>query len=328
MAVRVGIIGAGSIGQIHLDALLQMPEAQVVGIYDVDARRTAEAAGRAEAVACGSVEELLNVGLDALYICTPQFARDETEAIAAERGIHVFVEKPLGLELEAVIRKEERIRRSGVVNAVGYCLRYYDTVEKAKEYLRDKQVDMVVANRIGGLPPQPWLRQQHLCGGQLVDQTTHQIDLVRYLTGEFAELYAKLSRRSIERVDPQATVFDVGTIAFSLDTGAVGSIYNTCLVPVNGRGEVEIFGRNFYVGIRGATVRIVDERQDVSVTSRTDVYAVQARRFIDAVRTGDPGKVLCSYSDGLKTLAVTLAAGQSAQLGRPVRLSEDKFRFH
>jgi predicted dehydrogenase len=322
------MIGAGGIARVHLNALSKIPEVEIAGIYDVDRDRAAEAAKEAGGAACGSIDELLSDGgIDALFICSPQFARDDTEAAAAERGIHIFVEKPLGLELEPVIRKEARIRQSGVIHSVGYCLRYLDTVCKAKEYLQDKQVDMVIANRFSGSPPQTWWKQQHLSGGQLVDMSTHQVDLVRYLAGEFDELYAKMARRSIVQDDPRATIYDVGSIAFSLAAGAVGSINNTCLQPNRGRAEVEIFGRNYYVGISGTTLRIVDDGQDVTLESQLNMYEEEDRQFIEAVRTGDPSKVLCSYADALKTLAVTLAANESAQLGRPVRMSEDKFRY-
>ena len=55
----------------------------------------------------------------------------------------LLVEKPVELDLAAAQEKAEIIKASGVINASGYCLRYLDTVQKAKEYLADKKIAMV-----------------------------------------------------------------------------------------------------------------------------------------------------------------------------------------
>jgi predicted dehydrogenase len=268
----------------------------------------------------GSSHELVDSGMiDALFICSPQFARDDTEVRAAQKGIHLFVEKPLGLELSQIITKERKIRESGVIHSSGYCLRYLDTVQKAKRYLADKQVDMVLAYRLGGYHIPAWWRQQHLSGGQMVDQTTHQVDLIRYLTGEIDEVYAQFELRSLREDDPQATIYDVGTVGLRLESGAVGNVSNSCIMPRLSRSEVEFAGRNFYVQVNGLMLRILDEREDVTEVSKMDCYLEQDKQFIQAVRSQSQELILGSYTEALRTLAVTLAANESALLRKPMK---------
>jgi myo-inositol 2-dehydrogenase/D-chiro-inositol 1-dehydrogenase len=323
MTVRVGVIGLGGIAQAHLDSLSKIGNAKLVGVYDIQQERAQAVSASTGAQIFGSASEMVDHNaIDALFICTPQFARDDTEERAARAGIHVLVEKPLGLNLEAVQRKERAIRESGVINSSGYCLRYLDTVQKAKAYLADKQIDLINACRFGGLYAPPWWRNQHMSGGQFVDQTTHQVDLIRYLAGDITEVYARFERRSIAQEDPEGTIYDVGTVSIRTETGAVGSISNTCLSPHYSRGEVEIFGRNFYLSIEGASLKIHDEHQKIAEKSDMNFYLEQDMRFIEAVQTGQQSRVLCSYSEALKTLAVTLAANQSAEQLRPVSLGK------
>jgi len=185
-------------------------------------------------------------------------------------------------------------------------------VEQAKQYLAGKKADLVMATRFGGMPGVRWWRMMEQSGGQLVEQSTHQLDLIRYLVGEFREVQAYHEQRHIREIDPEATAYDVGTVSFVLQSGAVGNITSTCLANYGGRSDVEIFGHDFYVSINGSTLRIIDAHQNITATSEVDFYYEQDRAFVEAVRTGDQSLVLCDYADAVATLEVTLAANVSA----------------
>ena len=149
MSLRVGFIGAGGIAREHMNALMQMDDVEIAYIYDVSeetARQAAEATGARTA---DSADQVLDRGwIDLVYICTPQFARGDLEVTAARRGIPFFVEKPLGLDMESVKRKEKAIRETGIVHAVGYVLRYHATVHKAKQYLQGKRPHLIQGVRV------------------------------------------------------------------------------------------------------------------------------------------------------------------------------------
>src|SRR5699024_10090443 len=142
-----------------------------------------------------------------IYICTPPFARDGLEQAAIAKGIHLLVEKPVALDMEKVWTNAKLAEEAGIIHTSGYCLRYLDIVQEAKEYLKDKQVDLIIGDRIGGHPPATWWGKMALSGGQLVEQSTHQLDLIRYLAGEFEEVYGVFEQRHMKEIDPDADAY-------------------------------------------------------------------------------------------------------------------------
>ncbi|UKS24685.1 Gfo/Idh/MocA family oxidoreductase [Paenibacillus sp. HWE-109] len=317
--VRIGFFGVGGMAEYHMKTLQQIEDAAITAVCDLNKARASEMANQFGAKTYETLEEMLDAGvIDALYICTPPFVREGIEEAAAARGIHLLSEKPIGLQMAEVRRKEQIIRESGIIHSSGYCLRYLDTVQQAKQYLADKQVDMVLAYRIGGMPDVGWWRLMDRSGGQLVEQSTHQVDLVRYLAGEFDFVEANYAQRHIQRNYPEATVYDVGIVSFGLRSGALGTISNTSLSRHVGRGDVEFFGHDFYVSVSGMTLRIVDDTQDITVTSEMDFYLEQNRAFVAAVKSGRQELVLGDYSEAAVTLEVTLAANESAEAKRRI----------
>lgn len=320
--VRVGFIGAGNIAEHHIKRILQIEHAELAAVHDMNAERAAYIGSTYGAEVFASSEALMDSGkVDALFVCTPPFAREGLEETAAEKGIHLLSEKPVGLTLDEPRKKWEAIRKSGIIHSSGYCLRYLDTVQKAKRYLAGKSVNMVLGYRINDLPPLAWWSRQEMSGGQMVDQSTHQVDLIRYLAGDFSEVSALYEQRSIRGIRPDATIPDVGTAWFRLRSGAVGTFSTSCVSRHISRGEVEVFGPDYYVCIKGRTLIIYDDEQKLEEQCGTDFYLEQDRTFIEAVRTGNQKLVLGGYDEAIATLEVTLAFNRSAETGTPVRLS-------
>lgn len=318
MKVRIGVIGAGGQGKNHIDKFLQIDNAEVVSVYDVN-RETAERVSReiGGAFVAGSSDELLdNRRIDAVVICAPQFAREGLEETAARRGIHLMAEKPLGLDLNSVRAKDKVIREEGIIHAAGYCLRYLDTVQRAKTYIENRPAHMIQVHRIGNARNWPkWMRQQHLSGGNMVAGVTHQIDLVRYLGGEFRQVSAQFNRLPHHSKDPGDTILDSGAAAFSMESGAVGTIGESVASMFHSNAEVIFIGYDYFLQLasNGTVMTIVDENGSKTEKAAVNMMYEQSKAFVDAVASRDQQLVLSSYTDAVRTLAVTLAAMQSAE---------------
>ncbi len=313
MPIRVGFIGVGQMAQAHIGALSTLEDVEIVGIYDADLTRAREVANAINATVFERADQVIDPSqVDAVFVCSPPFARGDIEEVAARNGIHILVEKPLGLNLEKVIRKERVIQEKGIINSSGYCLRYLDTVQKVRSYLADKQVDLVLGYYYGGLHKPGWWSQLHLSGGQFVDQSTHQVDLIRYLVSDIAEVHAQFERRAIHEEVPAATIYDVGTVSLKLKSGAIGSMSHACTVTPYTRSGLELLGHNFYVQLDGRTLRIIDQDQEITEVSHVNFILEQDKAFIQAVKSRSQEGIRSSYADALKTLAVTLAPNQSA----------------
>lgn len=318
--VKVGFIGGGGIASIHLKNLAKDDRVEIISICDIVKENAEKTASKYNAKAYTNAEEMLEKeSVDALFLCVPPFAHGDIEEKAAQKGIHLMVEKPLGLDVDTARYKLKVIQESGIICASGYCLRYLDTVKKAKEYLKDKQIAMIRGHYITSFVPTPWYREMNKSGGQLVEQATHTMDLIRYLGGEINQVYANMNLqvlKDIENIDiPDAT-----SVNFTLNSGAVGHL-DCSFTQTDHRMGVELLGKDFRVVIDGVNLTIVEKDSTITYPSKVDFYEEQDKAFIEAVLTGNRAVILSNYESGLNALEVTLAANKSQELGKPIPLT-------
>lgn len=319
--VKVGFIGVGGIASVHLKNISNIEHASIAAVCDISAERVKQVGEQYKANGYTDIDEMLkNESLDALFVCVPPFAHGDIEEKAAALGIHMMVEKPLGLNLENVTAKAKVIEESGIICATGYCLRYLDTVSKAKEYLQGKDIAMVRGHYITSFVQTPWYRSMAKSGGQLVEQSTHTLDLIRYLAGDVNTVYANMALRLLGDI-PDIDIPDVTSVSITLESGAIGHLTSSFTQADHYTG-IELLGRNFRVVLDNTTLHIIEKDKTISYKSTLDFYAAQDRAFIDAVRLNDKELVLAPYGEALKTLAVTLAANASNKTGEAIHLSE------
>jgi len=123
-SVRIGFIGTGGIAQSHIGRLREIPEAEIVAVCDIDearVRSVAEPLGAA--VYTDGARLIAGERLDALYVCVPPHAHGDLEIQAARKGLPLFVEKPVNLDLDAALAACRAIREAGVMSQVGYGMR-------------------------------------------------------------------------------------------------------------------------------------------------------------------------------------------------------------
>jgi predicted dehydrogenase len=324
--VKVGFVGVGGIAGVHLENVSKNIHAEIVAVCDIAEESAKKKGLQYNASAYTDIDEMLEKEtLDAVFVCVPPFAHGDIEEKIVKRGIHLLVEKPLGLDIETVQKKAKIIKDSGVICGVGYCLRYLDTVAKAKEYLKDKSIAMVRGHYITSFVPTPWYREMNKSGGQLVEQSTHTLDLMRYLAGEIDNVYTNMSLQVLSDI-PNMEIPDVTSVNVTFESGAVGHL-DSSMIQFDHRSGVEILGRDFRILIDGVDLSIVEKDSTITYKSKVDFYQEQDRVFIEAVMKADPGLLLSNYEDGAKTLAVTLASNKSSEMGLPIKLSsltEDK----
>lgn len=321
MTVRVGFIGAGGIANAHLQVLRHMEGVRIAAFCDVDRERAESHAAAYNGRAYTDVHAMLDAEkLEAVYICVPPHAHVGQEEALIERGIPFFVEKPIANTLAKAESIAAAVEKAGLLTSVGYHWRYMTYSQLARERLAGKTIGMALGYWMGGMPGVYWWRRQDLSGGQMVEQTTHIIDLARDLCGEIVEVYAAMSTRASGDIE-NCTVTDVGTMTVKFASGAVGTISNTCLLK----------GFGYIVGLRVVTPEIVVEvdggqfralqagREEI-IKGGNNPYAEEDRIFIQAVQTGDSSGIRSPYRDAVRTLAVSLAANRSAETGAPVKL--------
>jgi predicted dehydrogenase len=322
--LQVGFIGTGGMGQHHLKMVDAMPTADIVAVCDTNSELAQAMARQYKARAYSNHHEMLEKErLDALYVVVPPFAHSDAELIAASKGIHLFVEKPVALTLDKAREVRAAIERAGVISTSGYSLRYLESSQRLRRFLASQPTGMIVANRWGGVPGVPWWGVMSRSGGQLVEQTTHQVDLVRYLTGqEITSVYADYGSGTLKG-RANFDIPDVYSIAMKLADGTPFSLTSSCLLHKDGGSNtVDFLFDGFRVQWEWSSLRSFPEPvAELDGKHQGDGDIDHA--FIEAIRLHDQSILLTSYADAVKTLAVTLAANESAQTGKPVQVPLD-----
>jgi predicted dehydrogenase len=320
--VRVGVIGTGGIGQAHLQTLQTVPEAEIVALCDTDEARVRSIADPLGAAVHTDGRSLIDrERLDALYICVPPHAHGDLEIRAAEKGIHLFVEKPVNLSVDRALLACRAIRKAGILTQVGYGLRYLPAIVRLKAFLADKEVGTAHVHRWKGLPSSAWWRRYDQSGGPLVEMTTHNVDVLRWVMGEVEAVSASYSYR-LHRDAPDITIPDSQAVLLQFNSGASATVSTTCAVGGGGRSAMEFVLRGARVSVQGSELRIHPEGSARLPPEPEQDLGISAA-FIRAVGTGDGTVLKSPYEDALRTAAVTLAANRSAAAGgRVVRLEE------
>ncbi len=324
--VRVGIVGAGWIAGDHVAILRGLAEAEVVALCDLD-REKAERLAPPGARLYESWEELLErEEPDALWVCTPPLAHRAPAVAALERGIPVFLEKPLARTLEDAEAIVEAWERTGTVCAVGYQWRATEALESLREAVDGQEVALLLAKSFGPTQARPWFLDRAQGGGNVLERASHQVDLVRAVAGEVVSVQAAaagvlLAQGEGERGD----IEDAAAITLRLAGGAVASV----VIAWTREGHPGLYSLDVLAS--DATLSLVldpefrlegvSRGRRVEARSGTHPFQRQIVRFLEAARAREPGMVFCTPADALGTLAACAAAERALASGGAVSVA-------
>lgn len=322
--IRVGFVGTGNITKRHFGALAKLREqAEVVAVCDVvEERARAAAAPVGAKVYLSSYEMLSRERLDALYVCLPPDAHVDQELAAAERGIHLFVEKPLPLDLKKAEAIERAIRASGVVSAVGYHWRHFSHSKLLKDRLPNERVGLALGYFLNLLPGSPWWRIGARSGGQVVEQAIHIFDTSRYLLGEVEQVWSQYGHRA-NQDEPGFDQDDVYTVNLRFRSGVVANYQVCCILHRRYQVGLEVLCKDRVYRLDERQLTIDDRDGVQSIAIENDPGYDENVGFLKAIAHGDRGGVLSDYADALNTQRVVMAANQSAETCQPVRVCDD-----
>ena len=151
--VRVGVVGVGVMGSNHARVLAEFPGVVLAGVADPDRKQAHYVGSTLGCPAVGSVEELLDRGVDAISIAAPTHLHRDIALTCIARGVHVLVEKPIA---STVAEGEEIIaaaRRAGLTLMIGHVERFNPAVQAIAEAIRDEDILSIAITRVGPFPP-------------------------------------------------------------------------------------------------------------------------------------------------------------------------------
>jgi predicted dehydrogenase len=245
--MKVGIVGAGAIARRgHLPIYKNLPEAEIVGIADLDISLAKDVAQEFRIPAYyQNVDELLDgVSVDMIDICAPTPAHRVIATKAAERGKHILIEKPLATNLADALEIERAARRNGVKVCICQNYRYFPAVMAARSRVLHGYIGDLVTIHGFGLQPFPsswtlgtWLYHE---GGALYDFGPHVLDMVLWMK-DFAPIdgvYA--SGGDFTKGNMDFVNYSVINIEFT--DGTIGVIDISWVTGIRSKVTIDIYG--------------------------------------------------------------------------------------
>lgn len=322
-SVRIGFIGCGGNARGHMRGVAGVECARVAACCDVVEQIAADAAEPYGAAVYPDLHRMLGEEpLEAVVISIPMHLHGEPERAVIAAGLPFLVEKPVARDMALAREIEALVADAGLLTAVGYQLRYSRATARARELLDGQTVAMVVGSYwcgIGRGHGGRWTFQFDKSGGQILEQATHTIDLMRYFAGEVEEVSALAASRAVDDIDCP----DVTAVQWRHSSGALGSITTSwSLSPGDWQyaNNVHILGDGLRLHwtTAGLTAKLPDGGEESTPGGDFPLDAA----FCEAVRTGDDSGILSPYADGVRTMAVSIAAIESAARGTPVRVAD------
>lgn len=330
--LKAAVVGCGGISNWHFGRVRAYEDVEYVGFYDIvkeKAEKMAAAKGEGKAFDCYTCM-LDEAKPDILYVCVPPDQHGTIELEAIKRGIHMMIDKPIATDAAIAEKICDMATQYNIIISVGFQDRYQDLIDSARELLAGREIGLINAVWVGGIPGVYWWRRRSTSGGQNVEQHIHHFDLLRYLVGEPVSLYTAAGKGMVKpnAVNlPGYDVEDYSATAVTFRNGSVANIFTGDYMVEGGGMEG---GITFYA--KDATVRYVlrnkvvftDKNGAKEIMPKADSGELLDRAFIEAVKSGsaeDLKKIRSPYFDAIKSLKFAVATNTSIDTGKAVYLN-------
>ncbi len=253
--VGITMIGTGMWAKRLVAAVKRTPTLRLVSCYSRNPERRAAFAQEFECTAAPSFEAAIeSPDVQAVLLLTPNQMHAEQAIACAQRGKHVFVEKPIAYTPSDGRAMQQACAAAGVTLFVGHCFRRLGAARKVKQLLDEGALGTVVlAEANFSLParltPDKWRFYRETCpGGPLMQLGIHHADTLQYWLGPLRRV-----RGSFTHLVTPAEIDDVGVVSLEFASGARGTLTGSYVSP-----------KTFYLRLYG-TDAVLDYQTDMSI---------------------------------------------------------------
>jgi len=348
--LRIGMIGAGNIANMHIDSYKNVPNAEVVALCDIDEARlkkTAQKYGITKTYT--SVTDMLNnEQLDAADVCVWNCNHAKCAIQALNAGLHVLCEKPMAYSAKEAEQMLQAAEKNNKLLMIGFVMRFANEALVSKEFISKDYLGDIYHSKATYLrrhgAPGGWFSNKALSGGgPVIDLGVHVIDITRYLMGNpepvsvYAVTHDKLKNRPSLKNDvgwkPDGAsdddIYDVEDFATAIIRYKDGS---TTLLEtsfsLNGEPctKRELFGTKggikiendfkIYTELEGY---LSDITPDMSlIKGNSDMFTNEMAHFVDCALNGT--ECIAPAKDGVTIMKILDAIYESAKTGHEVML--------
>lgn len=334
--MKAAVIGCGNVAKMHLEALKKNQKTEIIAVVDIKPERADSAAAQYGARAYYDFDELLkNEKPDCVHICTPHYLHTSMAISALEAGINVITEKPCSVTADEVDALRKAQQSSGMQvgvcfqNRYNACVQYVMNVIENCEMGKIKSIRAFVTwDRGADYYSDDWhgtLEKE--CGGVLINQAIHTVDLVQYFGGGCKNVTAHVSNDHLKGI---IEVEDTASLLMELEGGVTAILYATTAYAENSgvmieiafeKGTLRLEGEMlFSIGADGKITEIL-ERPDVIHHGQSYWGASHGsliNDFYDCLESGE--KFIIDAFEGGKAAKLVAAAYESSKTGKTVQV--------
>lgn len=231
--VRIGLVGVGHLGKLHLKNILQIPEAIISGIFDIDKSQVEKAKAEFDVSVAGSLEELFSK-CDALIIATSTSSHFEIAQKALNAGLHVFIEKPITVTVEEAEKLIQLGNEKNRIIQVGHIERFNPALVALEKYQLSPM--FIQSDRLSQFNP------RGTDVAVVLDLMIHDIDII-----------LNLVKSDVEKVDANGVAvvsdsIDIANARIQFKNGCVANVTASRISQKKMR-KMRMFQRDAYISI-------------------------------------------------------------------------------
>ncbi len=333
--LKLGVIGAGKIGRLHLDSVINyISSTEVVQVADpYITNETKEWLSDLGVTSITpDVDELINnKEVEAVMILSSTNLHAEQIVKAAKAGKHIFCEKPVHFELQTILETLKIVKESGVKFQIGFNRRFDHNFKRVRDTVESGKIGtphiVKITSRDPAPPPIEYVK---VSGGLFMDMMIHDFDMIRYLSGqEVVSVFARGGNLIDEKIKEVGDV-DTAIVTFEFKDGSFGVIDNSRQAVYGYDQRAEVFGSKGCceaqndTDTRVSTVTVDGTESDKPpyffLQRYFQAYVDEMKSFAEAVLEDKP--VACGLYDAIRPVIIAKAAGLSLKEGRAVKLEE------
>lgn len=329
--LKVGLLGAGRIGQVHAAVIAAHEGSTLAAISDVYAPAAEELAAKYHAQVRSSDEIIADDAINAVLIATSTDTHSDLIEEATQAGKAVMCEKPVDLSLERARACLEAVSETGRPVMIGFNRRFDPSFAAIRDSLAAGQIGKAELLSVTSFDPAPPpVEYIKVSGGLFRDMMIHDFDMTNFIMGETP---VSISASGACLVDPEigrAGDIDTAVVTLSYADGKLAVIKNSRRAAYGYDQRLELLGADGLLQAQNMLENTVVKSTSQGVISAKPTYFFIERympaykaewaAFVAAVQEGDDMPV--SLQDGVQALAMAEAAQRSFDSSRPVRLAD------
>ncbi len=328
--LKVGLLGAGRIGNVHAKAIAAHRGSRLVAVSDVNAEAARRLAGEHDALARSSEEILADGGIDAVLVATSTDTHSDLIEAATAAGKAVLCEKPVDLSLERALACRKAAAATGRPVMIGFNRRFdpnFAALKAAADRGEIGKAELLSVTSFDPAPPP--LAYVKVSGGLFRDMMIHDFDMASWLMGGLPERVTAVGSSIVDPAIAEAGDVDTAVVTLHYADGRIAVIKNSRRAVYGYDQRLELLGSEGLLSAGNVLENTVTRSTAAGVTGAKPeyfflerymrAYAAEWDAFVSAVTSGAAMPV--TLDDGVNALALAEAATRSARSGASVPMA-------